>query len=141
MPIAIYRDKTIFPGSATLKIIQLEPYPIVEKTYEMDTISVKMLGGSRISDAIYHPAHRIFTALYLNLGSLRPAMNRVIGFSDTTGVKTSFQATKPRGRVIVRYTIHPDQIDVETNSEMIEGCEELIDAQRAGGVHFPEYAG
>jgi hypothetical protein len=119
-----------------LRVIQHEPYPVIEKTYEMDTVSVKVLGGSRISDAIYHPAHRVFSALYLTLGSLRPALNKVIEFRDTAGVKTSFQATEPRGRVRVRYAIHRDLIEVEAKSEMTAGCDELIMLNEQGASTF-----
>ena len=136
LPIAIFRDKTLFPGSATLRIIQLEPFPIIEKSYQMDTISVKTLGGTRISDALYHPIHKVFSTLYLTLGGLRPAFDKAIELRDVARVKTSFQVTESRGRVNVRYTIHPGLVEVEARAEMCEGCEELIMLNEQGASTF-----
>jgi hypothetical protein len=136
LPIAIFRDKTLFPGSATLRTIQLEPYPIIEKSYKMDTISVKTLRGTRISDALYHPAHKIFSIIYFTLGSLRPAFDKVIELRDTAGVKTSFQKTESRGRVNVCYSIHQGLIEVEARAEMNDGCKELIMLNEQGASTF-----
>ena len=136
LPIAIFRDKTLFPGSATLRVIQNEPYLVIEKIYEMDTVSMKIFGRSRISDAIYHPVHKVFSVIYLSLGSLRPVLNKVIELRDTAGVKTSFQSTELRGRVTVRYTIHSGYIEVEAKSEMAEGCKKLIMLNEQGAGTF-----
>ncbi len=136
LPIAIFMDKTLFPGSATLKTIQLKPYLIIEKTYEMDTVSVKSLAGARISDALYHPAHKVFSALYLSLGGLRHTFDKVMELRDAAGVKTTFRATEPRGRVNVRYTIRPDSVEVEAKSELDEGCGELIMLNEQGASTF-----
>jgi hypothetical protein len=136
LPIAIFSDKTLFPGSASMKTIQMKPYPIIEKTYEMDTISVKSLGGTRVSDALYHPAHRVFSALYLSLGGLKPAFDKVMELRDAAGVRTSFRVTEPRGRVNVRYMIRPDAVEVEAKSELDEGCEELIMLNEQGASTF-----
>jgi hypothetical protein len=139
LPIARYRDKTLFPGSATLKMIQEEPYPVIEKTYELDTISVKSLGGSRISDTLYHPAHRIFNILYLSLNTLRPAFDKIMEFRNLAGMRTNFLPTTSRGRVRILYTIYPEEIQIEAYAELGDGCEELILLNEQGASTFRRY--
>ena len=136
LPIGKFKDKTLFPGYATLRTIQLKPYPIIEKTYEMNTISVKSLGRARISDALYHPAHKVFSALYLSLNGLRPAFDRVMALRHAVGVRTNFRVTEPRGRISVCYTIRSNVIEVEAKTELKDGCEELIMLNEQGASTF-----
>lgn len=140
LPIAKYRDKTYFPGSATLTLVEGTPVPVVVKTYRMDTVSVKSLGGSRISDAVYHPVHGLFSHLYLSLGPLRPAFDAMIELRNTAGVRTSFEATRPRGEAEVRYTLHPDRVEIEARMKLDEGCEELIFLNEQGATTFRRYS-
>lgn len=139
LPVAKYRDKTYFPGSATLTILD-GPQPVAVKTYRMDTVSVKSLGGSRISDAVYQPIHGAFSRLYLSLGSLRPLFDAVIELRNTAGVRTSFDAAEPRGEVEVRYTFHPDHVEIEAKTRLREGCEELILLNEQGASTFRRYS-
>ena len=140
LPVAKYSDKTLFPGSATLTLLEGAPLPVVVKTYRMDTISVKSLGGSRISDAIYQPVQGLFSHLYLSLGCLRPAFDALIELRNTAGVITSFEATRPRGEVEVRYTFHPDHVEIEARTKLDEGCDELIFLNEQGASTFRRYS-
>ena len=117
-------------------MIQCEPYPIIEKTYEMDTISIKSLRGSRITDNLYHPIHRIFSILYLSLGALRPVFDKVIELRKIAGVSTNFLPTEPRGSVRVLYKIHTDEVEIEAYTKLIEGCVELIMLNEQGASVF-----
>jgi hypothetical protein len=139
LPIARFRDKTLFPGSATLRMIQSDPYPIIEKRYELDTVSVKSLGKSKISDAIYHPAHRIFSILYLSLNNLRPFFDKIMELRNMVGVRTSFIVTQPRGQVRVLYSVHKDEIGIDVSMELGEGCEELMLLNEQGALTFRRY--
>jgi len=139
LPIAIFRDKTLFPGSATLRMIQSDPYPIIEKIYELDTVSVKSLGESRISDAIYHPAHRIFSILYLSLNYLRPFFDKIMELRNMVGVRTSFIVAQSRGRVSVLYSVRQDEIGIDVSTELSEGCEELMLLNEQGALTFRRY--
>lgn len=140
LPIAKYADKTLFPGSATLKIIEGTP-PVAVKTYQMDTISIKSLGKSRISDRIYQPVHKAFARVYLSIDAMRPVFDTLIGLRDTAGLRTSFVATRPRGEVKVRYTFYPDHIEIEAIPRLGEGCEELIMLNEQGASTFRIYSG
>jgi hypothetical protein len=140
LPIAKYRDKTYFPGSATLTLVEGTPVPVVVKTYRMDTISVKSLGGSRISDAVYHPVHGLFSRLYLSLGALRPAFDAVIELRNAAGVRTSFETTTSRGEVEVRYTLHPGRVEIEASPMLAEGCEKLVLLNEQGASTFRVYS-
>ena len=139
LPVAKYADKTYFPGSATLTILEGPP-PIAVKTYKMDTISIKSFGSYRISDKIYQPIHRTFARVYLSIDSLRPIFDTLIGLRDTAGLKTSFVATKPRGEVEVRYTFHKDHVEIEASPRLSEGCEELIMLNEQGASMFRRYS-
>ena len=140
LPVAKYKDKTFFPGSATLTLLEGGPLPVAVKTYRMDTVSVKSLGGSRISDAVYQPVHGLFSLLYLSIGGLRPAFDAIIELRNTAGVRTSFQATRPRGEVEARYTFHPDHVEVEVRTRLDEGCEELVMLNEQGASTFRMYS-
>jgi hypothetical protein len=139
LPVAKYEDKTFFPGSATLTILPGSP-PVAVKTYGMDTISVKSLGGSRISDSIYQPMHGVFSRLYLGLGSLRPAFDAVIELRNTVGLRTSFETAEKRGEVEVRYTFHQDRVEIEAKTRLREGCEELVFLNEQGASTFRRYS-
>lgn len=139
LPVAKYRDKTFFPGSATLAVIPGDP-PAVVKTYRMDAVSVKSLGGARISDAIYHPMHRVFSFLYLHLGSMRPVFDSVIKLRNAAGVRTSFEQAEPRGEVEVAYTLHPDRVEVRASAQLRDGCEELIMLNEQGASTFRRFS-
>jgi hypothetical protein len=140
LPIAKYADKTFFPGSATLKIIE-GTSPVAVKTYQMDTISIKSLGKSRISDRIYHPAHKAFARVYLSIDTLRPVFDTMIGLRDTAGLKTNFVATRSRGEVEVRYIFHQDRVEIEAIPRLNKRCEELIMLNEQGASTFRRYSG
>ena len=140
LPIARFHDKTFFPGSALLSLIDEGPPTVIEKTYIMNTISVKQISGSRISDTLYHPVHRAFTHLYLSLGRLRFAFDAVMELRNIVGVRTSFETAKPRGSVAVRYTLHPDIVEIEANSKLETSCEELVFLNEQGASIFRRYS-
>ena len=140
LPIAKYPDKTFFPGSATLSILEGTP-PVAIKTYSMNTISLKSLGKSRISDKIYQPIHKNFARVYLSADVLRPVFDTMIGLRDLAGLKTSFVATNPRGEVEVRYIFYPDHIEIEVRPRLSEGCVELIMLNEQGASTFRMYSG
>jgi hypothetical protein len=140
LPVAKFNDKTFFPGSAVLSFIDEGPPPVVEKTYIMDTVSVKQIGGSRISDTLYHPIHRAFSRLYLSLGRLRFAFDTVMELRNVVGVRTSFETAKPRGSVVVRYTLHPDIVEIEGYAELEASCKELVFLNEQGASIFRRYS-
>jgi hypothetical protein len=139
LPVVKYRDKTFFPGSATLAVIPGTP-PVVVKTYLMNAVSVKSLGGTRINDVVYHPMHNVFSFLYLHLGSLRPIFDSIIELRNTAGVRTSFEPAELRGEVEVTYTLRPDRIVVKAVARLREGCEELIMLNEQGASIFRRFS-
>jgi hypothetical protein len=139
LPIAKYRDKTFFPGSASLKILDSNP-KVVVKTYTLDLISIKSLGDRRISDTLYHPIHGIFSLLYLRLGVLRGVFDSVIEMRNVLGVRTSFETTESRGEVEVHYTLYPDRIEIRAETRLLGDCEELIMLNEQGATTFRSYS-
>jgi hypothetical protein len=49
-------------------------------------------------------------------------------------------ATRPRGEVEVRYTFHPDHVEIEATPRLNERCEELIMLNEQGASTFRKYS-
>jgi hypothetical protein len=141
VPVARFRDKTFFSGSASLTLLEEGPPPVIQKSYVLDTVSVRSLrGGGRVSDALYHPLHRAFTRAYLLRPGIRRLLNRVIEARKAVGVTTRFVKASPRGAVDVRYTIREGLIEVEADlGGVSEGCEELVMLNEQGASTFRRY--
>ena len=141
VPVARFKDKTYFSGSATLTLLKEEPPPVIQKSYILDTVSVRDLrGGARISDSLYHPLHRAFTRAYLSRPSLRPLFNKVMESRIAMGVTTKFVKATPRGVVDMRFTLREGLIEVEAvTNKIASGCEELVILNEQGASTFRRY--
>jgi hypothetical protein len=141
VPVARFKDKTFFSSSATLTLIDEGPPPIIQKSYILDTVSVKSLRGrTRISDALYHPLDRAFTRAYLSRPSLRPIFNKVIETRKAVGVATRFVKVAPRGVVDICFTLREGLIEIEADLDKIStGCEELVILNEQGASIFRRY--
>ena len=141
VPVARFRDKTYFSGSATLTLLDEGPPQIIQKSYLLDTISLKNLrGGVRITDALYHPLHRAFTRVYLSKPSFRSIFNKVMETRIAMGITTKFVKVAPRGVVDIRFTLREGLIEVEVITNKIStGCEELVILNEQGASTFRRY--
>jgi hypothetical protein len=141
VPVARFKDKTYFSGSATLTLLKENPTPVIQKSYVLDTVSVRSLrGGMRISDSLYHPLHRAFTRAYLSRPSLRSLFNKVMETRIAVGVTTKFVKTESRGVVDIRFTLREDLIEVEVVTNKIKSdCEELVILNEQGASTFRRY--
>ena len=141
VPVARFKDKTFFSGSASLTLLEEGPPPVIQKSYILDTVSVRSLrGGGRISDAFYHPLHRAFTRAYLSRPGFRRLLNKVIEARKAVGVTTGFVKAAPRGVVDVRYTLREGLIEVEADLNRVsEGCEEVVMLNEQGASTFRRY--
>ena len=141
VPVARFKDKTYFSGSATLFLLDEGPPPVIQKSYILDTVSAKSLrSGTRISDSLYHPLHRAFTRVYLTKPILRPLFNKAIETRKAVGVTTKFVTGTPRGVVDVRFTLREGLIEVEADLDKISvGCEELVILNEQGASTFRRY--
>lgn len=141
VPVARFRDKTYFSGSATLTLLDEGPPLIIQKSYMLDMISVKSLrSGLKISDALYHPLNRAFARVYISRPSLRPLFNKVMETSKAVGVTTRFVKVTPRGVVNIRYTLRESLIEVKADLDKISTvCEELVILNEQGASTFRKY--
>ena len=141
VPVARFKDKTFFSGSASLTLLEEGPPPVIQKSYVLDTVSVRSLrGGLRISDVFYHPLHRAFTRAYLSRPGFRRLLNKVIETRRAVGVATGFVKAAPRGVVDVRYTFREGLIEVEADlSKVSEGCGEGVMLNEQGASTFRRY--
>lgn len=119
VPVARYRDKTYFPGSSRIEVLSSDT-PVVRKTYHLDMVSRKSLGGRRISDSLYRPLHAAFHAAYVSIPRFRPILNGVMRLREDAGLETSFERRKSRGEVPVTYTISPTEIAVAVDLASLE---------------------
>jgi hypothetical protein len=141
VPVARFKDKTYFSGSATLTLLNKGPPPVIQKSYVLDTVSVRKLrGGTRISDSLYHPLHRAFTRAYLSRPRLRSLFNKVMETRIAMGVTTKFVKAEPRGVVDIRFTLREGLIEVEAVTNKIKSvCEELVILNEQGASTFRRY--
>jgi len=141
VPVARFKDKTYFSGSATLTLLDEGPPPVIQKSYVLDTISVRKLrGGTRISDSLYHPLHRAFTRAYLSRPDLRSLFNKLIESRIALGVTNKFVKVAPRGVAHIRFTLREGLIEVEVVTDKIStGCEEVVILNEQGASTFRRY--
>jgi len=141
VPVAIFKDKTYFSGSATLKLLNEGSPPIIQKRYILDTVSVKNLhGGARISDSIYHPLHNAFTHAYLSKPRLRYLFKKIMETRVAMGVTTKFVKVEPRGTVNIRFKLMEGLVEVEVTPNIKpQSCEELVILNEQGASTFRRY--
>ena len=102
VPLAMYDDKTIFPGHA--KITLVNPRKIV-KCFELDLVSRKRICRIWIPDFIDKGIEKIFNKFYMKVERLRSFFDFLIWLRRVSGFKTEFVRVEPRGRVLVTYKI------------------------------------
>jgi len=145
VPVVKYRDKTYFPGNATVSISlsDADGAREITKTFTLDTVSTKRYrDGSPVNDRLYHVLDRLFTKFYLTCRPLRPLFIRMMEMRGATGITTKFVNTEPRGRVRIVYNISPKTIDVSVNLSDIEreGCEEIVLLNEQSSRFFTVYS-
>jgi hypothetical protein len=142
VPIAKYKDKTYFSGSAKTRMLTNNNNCTLVKSFVLNTISRKRIGeGSYINDKLYHFLHRAFELGYLNFQGLTKASNRVMELRKTLKVYTDFIRVKPRGTAVFKYSIRPNEIQVTANFSLLEldQCKEIIVLNEQGASFFRKY--
>ncbi len=140
VPVARYRDKTYFPGSSSIEVLGDDP-PRVRKMFDLDTVSMKSLGGHKIRDSIYRPLHAAFHTIYISEHRLRPVLNMIMGLRNDAGVTTMFEKKLSRGIVQVTYEVTPNGIEVEMDMRglEVEGIVEVA-VLNEQGARFSRYS-
>jgi len=143
VPIAKYKDKTYFPGSAKTWIQNDKNHCILVKSFVLNTISRKRLGGgSYVNETLYHFLHRAFEIGYVNCQGLAQASNRIMELRKTLKVQTEFIRVKPRGTALFKYSCKPDEIQVTAELSLLEldECKEILILNEQGSTFFRRYA-
>jgi hypothetical protein len=138
VPVAKYRDKTFFPGSA--KIYTTDEKNFV-KIFKLNTVSLKHFKTVLLPDSIYHKLHRVFTELYLNYKNFRQIFDLIMKLRRFIGVTTQFTKTQSRGIVKTEYEIQKNgTINVVMSFYCnTENLEELIILNEQGADWFYTY--
>jgi hypothetical protein len=141
LPVVRYKEKSVFPSSARLKIISIKKQCcVIEKTYFMNAISVKVFRNSlKISDRVYKPIHKCFETSYLRLRSFRPIFDRILLFRTLIGVKTTFKKIRAKGFIKIRYTIKENTVKINAFTHMEPGYLEVVFLNEQGGNTFRKY--
>jgi hypothetical protein len=138
VPVVKYADKTFFSGKAEVRNCSEN---ILEKTFWLDTISVKKFGKTAAIDRVYSPLRRTFEVLYLKHKKLKPLFNTVMELRQLAGVKTEFVSVKPRGIITVRYNCQPSSVNVEADFSnlTLDGYQEVLFLNEQGASTFQKY--
>ena len=124
-----------------IEIIDEPPLVIIEKTYEMNLVSIKSLKNyGRISDVLYQPIHRAFTKLYLNYEMLRPLLDWILENRTRIGISTTFKKIKSRGNVKIAYKIGTNTINIKVYPNLEPGCIKLVLLNEQGAAIFRKYS-
>jgi hypothetical protein len=140
VPVAVYGDKTYFPGSSRVDVLHTYP-PTIRKTYELNMVSRKSIMDLKISDAVYRPFHAVFHAAYVSAPHLRPILNGVMRLREEAGIETSFEKGENRGSVPVTYMVSTNEIAVEVDLSNLraEGLVEVA-VLNEQGARFSVYS-
>ncbi len=141
VPVVKYRDKTYFSSTAQLSVSNVGGCLVWTKSYVIDTVSRKRVGGfSYVNDRFYQLLHRFFEKVYL-AGGLSSFLNKLMELRGVLNVHTVFIRVKPKGRVVVEYSFGPGEIKVKADLSEFEkvDCEKVLLLNEQGASFFREY--
>ena len=102
LPLAIYKDKTVFPGTARVSTVSDKK---IIKEFVFNRISRKVIRRISIPDILVKKIETVFNIIYLKSGASRRLFDELIRFRRIVGVKTEFKEIRSRGRVTVIYEL------------------------------------
>lgn len=139
VPVARYRNKTYFPGSSTVQILQKDEQTTVVKQFTLNMVFERRLGKAKIENKITHKFTRLVAELYEGHKYWRPVFQQRL--STHIGLKTSFVQVKPAGKVAVTYRIDPPCIHVETDLKLLKrsNLQRIFVLNEQGSRHFRKY--
>jgi hypothetical protein len=143
VPVVKYGDKTYFSSTAQVSVERKEKRVVWTKSFVMDTVSRKRVGGSSfINDRLYRLLHKMFERLYLGFSGLFPFFNKLMELRRVMSVQTVFIKVKPRGKIAVEYSLEPDEINVKVNLSDLEdkNFERILLLNEQGASFFGEYS-
>jgi hypothetical protein len=141
VPVAKYKDKTYFPGSAKSWIETFEDHCTLVKSFVLDTISRKRLGRtSYVNETLYHFLHRAFELGYFTFPRFAQVAYGIMEIRKALKVETDF--IKPRGTATIKYICKPDEIQVAGELSLIEldRCKEILILNEQGATFFRRYS-
>jgi hypothetical protein len=121
VPVALYRDKTYFPGSSTLHVLRQEDCTIGVKQFTLDMLPEKWFRKARLENKTQRRLSSQIANLYGKYEHVRHTFEtlKLKNLSRSIGVHTNFVKSKPIGNVNVTYHIKPPIIHVKADFELL----------------------
>jgi hypothetical protein len=141
VPIARYRDKTYFPGSSTMHILQKDDCTKIIKQFVLDIVFERRFGKFKIENKAMHKLSRLSDELYMKHSQWRLPLIELYNLSKNIGAQDSFVKGKPRGKVAVFYRIDLPFIHVKADFKSLEknDLQKLFMLNEQGSRFFRKY--
>jgi hypothetical protein len=121
VPVALYRDKTYFPGSSMLHVPRQRDCTICVKQFTLDLLPEKWFRKARLENKTQRRLSSQIASLYGKYGHVRHTFEtlKLKNLSRSIGVHTNFVKSKPIGNVNVTYHIKPPIVHVKADFELL----------------------
>jgi hypothetical protein len=120
VPIGKYSDETFFSGSSVLQVNKQENLVIFRKEFLMDLIARDKFRNLKLENMKLRRTIDYISLLYQKHKSLAGLILLTKGLLFKLGADTFFVKTKPKGKVIVTYTVNRNRILVKMNFSQLD---------------------
>ena len=142
VPVAKYSDHTFFSSTAHVWTQQRGKNNVILKTYFLDTISEKQIGGVSFNRNLYSFFRKSFERAYLKSEGLRPVFDWLMHLRKALGIQTQFTKAPSRGSITVAYHCMPQFIRVHVDLSALDNtkCQEILILNEQGASAFKHYS-
>jgi hypothetical protein len=122
VPVALYREKTYFPGSSTLQVLRQRDCTISVKQFTLNMVPEKWFRKARLENTAQRKLSNQIADLYRKHEPVRHTFEtlKLKNLSRSIGVHTNFVKSKPIGSVNVTYHIKPPIVHVKADFKPLE---------------------
>lgn len=143
VPVALYSDKTYFPGSAQVSLREEGEKKVIVKRFSMDMISRKALKNGLFIDMLpYRLFSNSLARLYREHPSSRKMIFPLIVLRNVIGLRTRFSNVESRGEITVTYEIWDGGIHIEADFSKIKHvfrCKKVLLLNEQGSTFFRRF--
>lgn len=142
VPVVVFSDKTYFPGSAHLSIVENGEEWSFIKTFYLDTVSRKVWTNKILLDKFpYRSFSRTCEDIYRNYPASQRFLFPLVKLRNRLGIRTHFIRAESRGKVTVTYKINHDSVDIEADFTGISKrhCKKVLLLNEQGSTFFRRF--
>jgi hypothetical protein len=142
VPVGKYVDETFFSGASFLQILKQEDVVIIRKEFLMDLIARDKFRNLKLENQKLRRIIDSVSLLYQKHKLLAQIILSAKGILFKFGVESTFIKTKPKGKVVVTYTMDGNRILVKLNFSQLDlnNLQKIFVLNEQGAHFFRKYS-